>query len=450
MIDPVSLLLLLILALVAGSITGLSPGLNPVTGLIMIMPMMIFFDPYEIVIFWAAFICVTQYYGSVSALLFKVPGETSSLPVLKHSAGLESLRSVLKTYRITAVSSYVSALVALALFSTIIWSLKNSWHVFFGTTWNVIFLSLILLILIFMNRNWAFNAVLVATGLIIANIGKVPTVQYLCGQQEWICFALKPTDLNLAILCLYAVPFFFINADHFNARRDDGAAMPGWALAMKYRWISIKHSLLGFVMGFVPGMGVTLSSNVSATLESLTKKPRPLRVMAASESANNSSIISGMTPFLLLGIPITGTELILDSWFLVNKATVINAEFFYADVTIANYAMAFPALLIICLLLINTASFWATSSYARFYLLIGRIPPGVFGWMIKILLAVSLVISISWASLGTISTVFTLTFFTLLGIYAARRRRDVIALPVALMIGSMLVDKFISAYYIWS
>ena len=128
MIEISSIVILLLMALIMGSITGLSPGLSAVTGLIMVMPLMHLFDPYEIVIFWAAFICVTQYYGSVSALLFKVPGETSSLPVLKHSADLKTLRSVLKTYRVTAVSSYVSALVALVLFSAIIWFMKDSCH----------------------------------------------------------------------------------------------------------------------------------------------------------------------------------------------------------------------------------------------------------------------------------------------------------------------------------
>ena len=112
--------------------------------------------------------------------------------------------------------------------------------------------------------------------------------------------------------------------------------------------------------------------------------------------------------------------------------------------------LAFPAVLIVTLLMINTMSFWATHRYARFYMLVGRVPPRMFGWAVKFLLSISLAISISWDILVTISTVITLIFFTCLGIYAAKTRRDVIALPVALMIGSMLVDKMISAYYIWS
>ena len=110
------ILLILTLALVQGAIVGLMPGLNGIVGVIVLLPFFYNWPVEAILLFFSCYICVTQYFGSVSALLFKVPGEGSSLPVLDVSIRLKRFTSIVKTYRTTALTSLVGALVGITLF----------------------------------------------------------------------------------------------------------------------------------------------------------------------------------------------------------------------------------------------------------------------------------------------------------------------------------------------
>ena len=449
MIDPINLAILIPSAIMAGAVVGLLPGLNGVLGLIAILPFMHNFSVHEILLWWVCYLCATQYYGSVSALLLKVPGETSSLPALLQSRDIVTTHAALRCYKTTAYTSFVGAITGLVLFAMLLWLVRDVWYVFFGLKFSVIFLVLVLLLLIFYNGRWLLNLLLISVGTLLANVGEIPLINQVCGQQDWMCFALRPTDLALAMICLYAVPYIFIKSDHFDARSVTGS-VPGWGLVHRFRWLAIRHGVLGFVQGFVPGLGVTLSANTSAALEQRQHPRSRMRIMASAEAANNSSIISCTIPFLLLGLPITATELVLDVWFMVHKATVINAEFFYQSVTLGWIETSFAVIIIVCLAVANLMLFILTSRFARLYTLASHIPAQIWGLLVKCMIMAFTVIAIGLGDLDSLATIFTLIFFTSVGVIAHLRKIDVIALPISLMIGSFAVSKFMTAFTIWS
>jgi TctA family transporter len=203
-------------------------------------------------------------------------------------------------------------------------------------------------------------------------------------------------------------------------------------------------------MGFIPGMGVTLSSNVSAALESRSR-PRRLRVMSAAESANNSSVISCTVPFLFVGLPITGTELLLDNWLLIHKAANISAAVIYDPVTISGLG-SWPMwqVMLTSLAVISILCFFLTSRFIGFYLSMRCIPAHWFGWIVKLLILFFIGMLIANSDLTAGSTVFTLIFFTAIGVWAHRGNHDIIALPISLMIGSFAISKFAIAFQLWS
>jgi len=57
---------------------------------------------------------------------------------------------------------------------------------------------------------------------------------------------------------------------------------------------------------------------------------------------------------------------------------------------------------------------------------------------------------ISNSDLTATSTVFTIVFFTSIGVWAQKKGHDVVALPISLMIGSFAIEKFLIAYQLWS
>ena len=437
-------------AMVLGAIVGILPGLNPLLGLILTLPLIAWAPVWAILIFWTCYLTVTQYYGSVGAILFKVPGETSSIPALDASRSIKGTRGVVRALRVTAFSSLVAGLVGIAGFAIVTIFLTNSWSMLFKTNVSVVFLILLLVLILSRQSAWLRNAILIAVGIFLANVGNMPVFNNLCGQESWTCFTLKPTDIGLAIVCLYAIPYLFVNTDHFNSRKSQSASSMGWGSTTKFWPIAVRHGLLGWIMGFIPGLGVTLSSNTSASLES-GKKARRLRIMAAAESANNSSIISCTVPFLFMGLPITGTELLMDNWLLVNKAVNVDARIIYDLVSISgvgNWPMW--VIMLTCLTVVSIACFFLTSRFVNLYLIINRVPAEWFGRIIKVLIVVFTYLLIKDSDLTTSSTVFTIVFFTALGVWAQKKGHDIVALPISLMIGSFAIEKFSIAYQLWS
>ena len=79
-----------------------------------------------------------------------------------------------------------------------------------------------------------------------------------------------------------------------------------------------RSSVLGFLVGVLPGAGATIASFLAYSSEKvLTKEPIPafgqgnLKGLAAPESANNAACTGSFVPLLTLGIPGSGTTAIL-------------------------------------------------------------------------------------------------------------------------------------------
>ena len=74
---------ILLFGILCGTFAGLIPGVGVFVTLAITYPIIIQFGLYEIILFYVALASTTQYIGSVPAILFGVPGESSSLPAVK-------------------------------------------------------------------------------------------------------------------------------------------------------------------------------------------------------------------------------------------------------------------------------------------------------------------------------------------------------------------------------
>ena len=75
----------------------------------------------------------------------------------------------------------------------------------------------------------------------------------------------------------------------------------------------MRGSMIGYICGFVPGVSTVLSTNASYSFEKKCHPNSPGKTLVASETANNSGQFASMLPLLLIGIPITGSEVVLYS-----------------------------------------------------------------------------------------------------------------------------------------
>ena len=65
-----------------GIISGLVPGITLFVSLIMAYPFLLTMSPLEVMVVYITLASMSQFFGSVSATLFSVPGSLTSLPAL--------------------------------------------------------------------------------------------------------------------------------------------------------------------------------------------------------------------------------------------------------------------------------------------------------------------------------------------------------------------------------
>jgi putative tricarboxylic transport membrane protein len=101
-----------------------------------------------------------------------------------------------------------------------------------------------------------------------------------------------------------------------------------WADIAKTKWTMVRCSLIGFVIGVLPGTGASVASAVAYGTEKRiagstagTFGQGDVRGLAAPETANNASAGGAMVPMLTLGIPGSGTTAILLGALLMFNVT---------------------------------------------------------------------------------------------------------------------------------
>lgn len=444
----IDILWVLPLAMILGIIVGMLPGMSSVIGIMLAMPIIGQLPITVILLFFACYLCVVQYYGSVSALLLRIPGETSSLPVLIASQGLHG-RPLIKSIRITALTSFIASSVGLIVFSAMFMLDRNIWTGVFNTKVLVIFLIVMFLLLILKERVW-MNVCLILLGLFVSNLHEMPLMFQACSQSQWLCFILQPTDITLILLGIYSVPILFGQAINTNTGQDTQVNNSvRWKTFWPYRWLSIKYGLLGLVIGFVPGMGVTLASNISAKLQLLKKPHNRLAIMGASEASNNSATISSMIPFLMIGLPITASELYLDNWLSVFRNTQVNFEIFYQTIDLGLVGVPYYVLFVACLFVINLMAFFLSSRFTRLYQSISVVPVVYINGVIKGFIIMTIPLVIWLLNIDPVMAMVTLAMSGVLGVWAHKHKIDVIALPISLVVGKYAFDIFTKAYYLY-
>ena len=83
------------------------------------------------------------------------------------------------------------------------------------------------------------------------------------------------------------------------------------------KWHILRSSVLGYIIGVIPGAGASIASFVSyAVAKKTSKTPEKfgkgsIEGVAASETANNAAVSGAMAPLLALGIPGSATTAVL-------------------------------------------------------------------------------------------------------------------------------------------
>ncbi|MFN9211459.1 MAG: tripartite tricarboxylate transporter permease, partial [Betaproteobacteria bacterium] len=296
-----------------GTLVGVLPGLGPIATLAMLLPFTYTLEPTSALIMLAGIYSGAQYGGSTTSILVNLPGESASVVTCIDGYQMARRGRAGAALGIAAIGSFIAgsfATVLVAAFAPPLTELAFK----FGPAE---YFSLMVLGLI--------GAVVLASGSLPKAIAMI-VLGLLLG--------LVGTDVNSGVarfsfdipeladgigfvavaMGVFGFAEIVANLEKKEAREvftsKVGKLLPS-AADLKYAAPAVaRGTLLGSLLGILPGGGALLAAFASYTLEKkVTRKPEipfgqgNIRGVAAPESANNAGAQTSFIPMLTLGIP---------------------------------------------------------------------------------------------------------------------------------------------------
>lgn len=359
---------ILLLGVALGVLAGLIPGVGVFTTLLLFYPFVYDLSVPDLFVFYIALVSTTQYIGSVSATILAIPGESSSLPaVYEGHAMFRDGRGALAISG-AAMGSLLGAFVVLGLVYLVSPMFTHIAYLFNSFVQAAVLCLILLLLLLTSKSRLLFTIPLCAFAYWLSSIG--------CHNTCYVPF--DYVDLYtgvplLSVICaVYVFPQLLKNID--TPSNSNYFQLPTRLDLHLWHFITnissaIRGTVVGFFLGFTPGSSMTISSNTAYRLEVLNQKRKGTykkgnyNSLVAAETANNSATLSNLLPLFLLGIPLSGSEIIFYD-IISSKGFVFYRDFtfdFFSEVIVQN------------LIIINCIAFliaWPFAKYIKIFALI--------------------------------------------------------------------------------
>jgi putative tricarboxylic transport membrane protein len=300
----------------AGTAIGVLPGLGPVAGVALILPLTFSLDPTAGLIMMAGIFYGSMYGGSTTAILLNIPGESASVVTAIDGYQLAKKGRAGATLTIVAVGSFVGgtlAVIGVMMFS----SLLAQVAILFGPAEFFALTAGGLVVMSRISGGTLASALLPMTiGLMLGTIGQ----EAVTGETRFtfgIPDLAEGVSLVPVVVGLYGfAELMLLVEDRAHAANKPQSVKMRELLPTRTEWKRavpswLRGTFLGFLFGLVPGPAATLASFASYRLEKATSKHAAeigsgaIEGVAGPEAANNAAATASLVPLLALGIPFT-------------------------------------------------------------------------------------------------------------------------------------------------
>jgi putative tricarboxylic transport membrane protein len=310
-LDPINLLYVFAGVLI-GTVIGVLPGLGPTATIALLLPLTYTIEPATAVILLAGIYYGSMYGGTITSVLLRLPGEAASVVTTFDGYQMAKQGRAGPALGIAAIGSFVGGILSVLGLMLLAPPLADL-AVSFGPPEYVALTALGILLVTYLGSGTPLKSLsMAALGLLLATMGQDPitgTTRFTFGSVALF----DGLDFVAVAMGLFGVGEIL----HSLERTDKVQAVTRrithiWPTRQDIRDSSgaiARGSVLGFVIGVLPGGGGVISSLASYALEKRRAKD-PSRFgrgaiegVAGPETANNASSTSAFIPLLTLGIP---------------------------------------------------------------------------------------------------------------------------------------------------
>jgi len=305
-------ILIIIVGVMMGILVGVLPGLSPAMGVALLVPFSYGLDPLFALILLVAVYSAANYGGTITAIAINTPGTPSAIVSTFDGYPLTQQGQPGRALGASVIASTVGGIfgtIVLIFFSV---PLAKAALTFGPAEYFALSVFGLTIVSSLSTGNWikAFIATLI--GLLLNTVGMDPFTGYLR-------FTFNIPELAdgfsfiPALIGLFALGEIFLNIEKSEKIQDALKKVSGKMPKLKEMW-SIKRtiaqsSILGTLIGVVPGAGATIAAFISYNeAKRISKQPEKfgkgaLDGVAASGAATSGSVGGALVPLLTLGIP---------------------------------------------------------------------------------------------------------------------------------------------------
>jgi putative tricarboxylic transport membrane protein len=324
-LEPTNLLYCLI-GVVIGMLVGVLPGLGPAATIAILLPITFGIEPVTAIIMLAGIFYGAQYGGTITSVLLRLPGEASSVVTVFDGHALARQGRAGTALGIAAIGSFIGGTVSIIAL-TFLAPLVAGFALDFGPPEYTALALLGILLVATVSSGSRLKAVIAACiGLLLATVGR----DAFTGGERFTFGNLSLADgLDFVPIAmgLFGLGEILYNLEERHTAVHAPATVANvWPSRKDLRQSSGaigRGSVLGFVLGILPGGGATLSSLAAYAMEKKRSKT-PERFgqgavegVAGPETANNAAATSSFIPLLTLGIPANATMAVIFGALLI-------------------------------------------------------------------------------------------------------------------------------------
>ncbi len=315
-------LLLVIFGCFAGTLIGALPGLGPINGVAILLPIAygLGFPPESALILLAGIYYGAEYGGRVSAILLNVPGDAGAVMTTLDGNPMARRGEAGRALSLSAVASFIGGTFAVVLLSIFGPALAAFAVTFSPADYVALMVFAFASLASLVGKSTVKTLLGALIGLMLATIGidaNTGVARYTFGIPD----ILAGIDFLIVVVGLFGMAELLTLVEHQAAGMLKSLPVDKsfvtWSDIAKTKWTIARASMIGFFIGILPGTGASVASAVAyGTEKRISDREGTFghgdpRGLAAPEAANNASAGGAMVPMLTLGIPGSGTTAIL-------------------------------------------------------------------------------------------------------------------------------------------
>ena len=321
-------IIMVIMGCFFGTIIGMLPGLGPMTAIALMIPITYGFDPATGLILMAGVYYGAVFGGSTSSILLNAPGVPGTVATSFDGYPMAQQGKAGKALAIAAYSSFAGGTLASIYLLFLAPSLAKVSLSFRSPDYFALMILGLTAIAAFSSKGQFIKAMMmVILGLMLASVGQ----DSLSDITRFTFNTMNLTD-GISFVLVVMATFAMSEALTIILKRNDPTQVAKQVSITELGSIKLnkeernkmlktipRNSVIGFLIGVLPGAGATIASFLAYGMErnfvNDEEKQKfgkgSVHGLAAPETANNAACSGAFVPLLTLGIPGSGTTAVM-------------------------------------------------------------------------------------------------------------------------------------------